>query len=138
MCNARAGLCGSDCRSLCGQAVDIIAIQTINLVLALGLIVVSGYFIFHGFRKYLLQKWDPVIATLVLIAVSSLLWFTEQLLATFNSVGYRDYSVILNVDGRFVRRMPVSLEIATSVLYGVSAVVGAVGLFILPLSWVRF
>jgi hypothetical protein len=138
MCNARVGLCGADCRELCSEAVQIIIVQAVNVILALSLLMASMYFMYRGFRKLLLKKWDPMVATMVLIGLSSFLWVVEMMVAYFNTVGFRDYSIVLNVNGRFLRRMPVATEVTTVLLYAIAAIVGAVGLFVLPLAWVRF
>ena len=134
MCNTMRGLIGLECRDLCLQGQMILAMCIISSIFGLGSAALCMYFRFHNLKR----KSVPVLATLMLTGLGFFGFGIEGIVATFSTVGFRDFSVVAMENGRLIRRSPQSLEYTVSILYGISASMGTCVLFVLPLAWVSW
>jgi hypothetical protein len=144
MCNTQYGLDGPDCRDICPNGQALLILNITNMILGFAGSLFCFYFLIklrlrdRGKYHQGTQASTPISLILILAGMGMLLFTIYLLLATFNTIGFRDFAVNVTVGGRQLRRSSQTLTNAAFFIYGLASCTGICSIFILPLTWVSF
>ena len=139
MCNAQMGLTGNDCRDLCSEGKMTLAFDIILTIIGIFAGTTCIYFLYRNYQRKSAARYSlPVLFTLVFAGSGLFLFGIERILASITSVGYRDFSVVMELpSGRLIRRTTQASMETLYLFFGFAACFGTCSLFLLPLAWVR-
>jgi hypothetical protein len=133
------GLSGDSCNELCSYGQWTIATAIIDLILGIFLFcfaMVRMHSTISTRKNGTHRPW-PLLCTLTFSGGGSVLFAAQSIASICSVIGFPALAVVsVQADGRQIRRIPPSADLASFLLYGIAGCIGVCSLFVLPLTWV--
>jgi len=136
MCNTKNGLTGLDCDEWCGEAVAVLVINLLASIIAAIATCLSIYLLASIMRHKLNRRITPVVITLMFTGIGSICFLIGAILSAMSALGFPSLYIVVEIQGRLLRRMPQAFDYAVFVLFTLAFCISLCSIVILPLTWI--